>query len=126
MDGIAANAGPQAPVLDVDRFDCYQLALEFQAHAAGLLRRGAGSLRDQFDRASASIALNVAEGFGRRARREKAHFYCVARGSTLECVAVIDLAARRGLAEATACAEGRLMLVRLVQMLTRLEQRMRG
>jgi four helix bundle protein len=125
MAALATNAAAAEPMLDIERFDCYEVALQFQEIAAGLLAKGAGALRDQLDRASTSVALNLAEGIGRRARREKAHFYAVARGSALESAAILDLASRRGLADGQACADGRKLLVRLVQMLTKLEQRMR-
>jgi four helix bundle protein len=125
MTPPATNAASAEATLDVDRFDCYQAALQFQELAAHLLVKGAGALRDQLDRASTSVVLNLAEGIGRRARREKAHFYAVARGSALESAAIVDLARRRGLAEIAVCAENRALLVRIVQMLTKLEQRMR-
>jgi len=115
-----------APGFPHQQFDVYRLAVEFQALAAGLLARGSGALRDQLDRASVSVLLNLSEGLGRRARREKAHLYSIAAGSACECSAILDLAERRGLADASRCTEGRRLLVRLVQMLTRLEQRMRA
>jgi hypothetical protein len=63
--------------LDCERLDCYRVAVEFQAIAARLLanRRPLGALRDQLDRASVSIVLNLAEGAGRRTPRDKAHFF---------------------------------------------------
>lgn len=41
-------------------------------------------LTDQMRRASLSIGLNIAEGFGRRSARDKAHFYTVSFGSADE------------------------------------------
>ena len=67
--------------LDCERLDCYRAAVEFQAIAACLVSssRRLGALRDQLDRASVSIVLNVAEGAGRRTARDKAHFFTIAR-----------------------------------------------
>jgi four helix bundle protein len=115
-----------APVLlDAERLEVYLVALEFQALAAGLrLGRGLGELRDQLDRASTSIVLNIAEGSGRQARPDKGRFYAIARGSATECAAIIDVVRARGLAPSDVCAHGRGLLVRIVQMLTRLVQRM--
>jgi len=111
--------------LDVEKLDCYRVAIEFQALAAGLLPKGCGALRDQLDRASISIALNLSEGAGCRSPRQKARYYEIARGSASECGAVLAIAAARGLADAEACARGRALVVRLVQMLSRLERRFR-
>jgi len=107
--------------LDCERLDVYRVAVEFQTIAAGLCSRGRlGALRDQLDRASVSIVLNIAEGAGRRTRADKAHFFTIARGSATECAAVLELLAARGLLAAQAHRHGRSLLVRIVQMLTRL------
>lgn len=42
------------------------------------------SLRDQFRRASISIMANIAEGFGRRSKKEFANFLNMAHGSAAE------------------------------------------
>ena len=49
-------------------------------------------LQDQLRRASASIALNIAEGAAEFRPIEKAKFYRIARRSAAECEAVLDLA----------------------------------
>ena len=49
-------------------------------------------LRSQFQRASASIALNLAEGYGRTTNPDKRKFYGIAFGSLRECQAIIELA----------------------------------
>jgi hypothetical protein len=75
---------------DYERFDVYQVALEFQELVPRLFpRRGYAALRDQLDRASASILLNIAEGTGRFGRADKAHFYLIARGSAMESAAIL-------------------------------------
>ena len=43
------------------------------------------------NRASSSIALNVAEGSGKRTRKDQAKFYSIALGSLRECQAIIEL-----------------------------------
>jgi hypothetical protein len=50
-------------LLDAEKLDCYRLAVEFQALAVRLVpRRNHAELRDQLDRASISIVLNIALG----------------------------------------------------------------
>ena len=88
------------------------------------LPRGRGYLADEMQRAALSIVLNIAEGCGRFARPEKAHFYLIARGSAMECAGAFDVALSRGLVSVAAYRHGRGMLVRVVQMLTRLARRM--
>ena len=61
-----------AALLDAEKLDAYRIALEFQAIAAQLTpKRGCAELRDQLDRASISIVLNIAEGCGRRSPADK-------------------------------------------------------
>ena len=64
--------------------------------------------------------LNIAEGAGRFSPADKARFYGIARGSATECAAIVDIILSRGLASASTCRRGRALLVRIVQMLTRL------
>jgi four helix bundle protein len=70
------------------RLDCYRLAVEFHKMATDLAPHGSG-LRDQLRRAAASVVLNLAEGHGRLSRAEQARFALIARGSALECFAVL-------------------------------------
>jgi len=119
------GAAPDAcePVsLDHERLDVYSVAVAFQNLAAGICgnRRIGANLRDQLDRASVAIVLNIAEGAGRRTVREKAQFFTIARGSATECAAVLDLLEARGLVSAALHRHARGKLVRIVQMLTRL------
>ena len=58
-------------------------------------------LTSQIRRASVSIVLNFAEGWGRYNKKEKAQFYKIARASILECVAATDIALRQNYIETT-------------------------
>jgi four helix bundle protein len=51
-------------------------------------------LREQLDRASASISCNSSEGYGRLAKLDKRRFYRIALGSTRECRTLLILAER--------------------------------
>jgi four helix bundle protein len=119
---VPALAAADAPALAVDRLDVYRAALDFAA-LASRVRVTPASLRDQIERASASIVLNLAEGVGRTSRPDQAHFFAIARGSALECAAVLDLLRARGVLAIDVHREGRALLVRVVQMLSRLMDR---
>ena len=114
-----------AALLDAEKLDVYRVALEFQALAVQLVpKRGCSELRDQLDRASISIVLNIAEGCGRRSPADKGRFYSMARGSATECAAILDLLGVRGVVDDRLRKRARALLVRVVQMLTRLAARM--
>ena len=102
---------------DHEKLAVYQEAIRFVAWAGGLLDTLPKSLAayDQLDRASTSIALNIAEGNGKYTPPDRCRFFDIARGSALECAACPDvLVAKRKLA----CAEqGKEMLVPIVSML---------
>ena len=71
-------------------FRTYNLAVQFYRSTQSLTVTGA--LRDQLDRAASSIALNLAEGSGRRTVKDKSHFFRIALGSLRECRTILDLA----------------------------------
>jgi four helix bundle protein len=121
MSHAAAPAENDAPVLDPHRLDCYRVALEFATLAARLILRGHRELRDQLSRASLSVPLNIAESCGRRSPADKAHFFAIARGSAMECAAIVDVARSLGIVTVAIAKEASWLLVRIAQMLTRLE-----
>jgi four helix bundle protein len=110
--------------LDHDRLDAYRVSLEFQQIAARICRsKGLGALRDQLDRASVSVCLNLAEGAGRTSPAEKAHFFSIARGSATESGAALDLLLARGLISPADRRRARSLLIRIVSMLVGLMRR---
>jgi four helix bundle protein len=48
-------------------------------------------LKEQLLRASSSVALNIAEGSGRRTPADQKRFYSIALGSLRECEAIFEL-----------------------------------
>jgi four helix bundle protein len=114
-------------VMDFQRLDVYRVALEFQVLVPRLVpRRGYARLRDQLDRASSSVLLNIAEGAGRFSRSDKAQFYLVARGSAMECAAALDVLLSRGALLPGTHRHAHSLLVRVTQMLTKLVLRMQA
>ena len=120
----SSASSPAAERLVHERLDAYQVSLEFLTLAHDLVRRlprTKGQLGDQLERAAESIVLRIAESAGAETGSplQRAGFRA-ARGSALECSAALDIAHIRGVAPAEVLGEGRGLLVRLVQMLTRL------
>ncbi|MDB4938292.1 MAG: hypothetical protein JWP87_5264 [Labilithrix sp.] len=107
--------------LEHETLDVYNVALELHVAACALLpRSGARVIRDQLERASLGIVLNIAEGAGRRSSPDKRRFYEMARGSATESAALLDVLQRRSIAEPGKCAEARARVIRVIQMLSRL------
>lgn len=105
--------------------DAYQASVQFLALATqwvGTLPRGNGALADQMRRASLSIPLNIAEGYGKRSAAERSHHYDIARGSAHECGAVLDASKVLGLVDEARFIEGKTLLVRVVSMLVKMTQ----
>ena len=70
-------------------FRTYQIAVEFYRLAKTLqLPR---HLKDQLNRASSSIVLNLAEGSARHTKADQRKFFCIAFGSLRESQAILDL-----------------------------------
>ena len=102
------------------RLDVYRCAITFLGVSAQLSSRtprGYGGLADPLRRAALSVPLNVAEGSG-KSPREAARYYSIARGSALECAAVLDAFEALGVAEPANLLDARTLLERIVSMLT--------
>jgi four helix bundle protein len=110
------------PLLDAERLDVYAVSLQFQGLATVLASRADAVVRDQLRRASLSCVLSIAEGAGQRSRPQKGRFYAIARGSAMECAAVLDVLRLSSFASSAEHRNGRSLLERMVQMLTRLDQ----
>lgn len=54
------------------------------------------SLGEHLRRASLSISTNVAEGSGRKNRKEKNYFYTIAHGSAFETASLIMIVKKKG------------------------------
>jgi four helix bundle protein len=84
-------------MFDHEKFEAYQLAISYWDSALQLLEKipsGNSTIRDQLKRASSSIALNIAEGSGRKTMDDRNRVYTIARGSAMECAAISDLMLR--------------------------------
>src|SRR6267378_298135 len=88
---------------DHEKLNVYHRSLKFITWTTDILERVPSklSVHGQLDRASTSIPLNIAEGNGRFSSADRCRFFDIARGSTLECAAALDvLVAKKVLTEA--------------------------
>ncbi|UJR80011.1 four helix bundle protein [Sandaracinus amylolyticus] len=109
-------------MLDYERLDVYRTSLDFLSLAlvlADRVPRGYGPIGDQLRRAATSIPLNVAEAMGRSTRDDRRRHLSIARGSAMECGALLDVIAR--IPEARVDTDQAKQLIeRVVAMLTKL------
>lgn len=114
---------PQSVVLEHEKLSVYHKSLDFSSLVAVLAKswpQGKAYLLDQLLRASTSIVLNIAEGAGEFAPKEKARFYRYALRSATECAAILDVGIRHEALTEEDRVNGRAVLIELVAMLTRL------
>ncbi len=107
------------PHFDHEKLKVYQSAIGFVTWSTDLLTqvKAKAAVKDQLDRASTSVPLNIAEGNGKFAIRDRCRFLDFARGSALECAACLDvLVAKRLVGEETIRA-GKEQLLEIVSML---------
>jgi four helix bundle protein len=104
---------------DHEKLDVYRDAIDFCSWVGEFLAAFSAktAAKDQLDRASTSIPLNIAEGNGKFSGRDRARFLEMARGSALGCAVCLDVLFVRKLASETQVAEQKEKLARIVQML---------
>lgn len=112
-------------MFDHERLDVYEVSLEFVAwvyERIDSLNGHCRHARDELIRASQSIPRNIAEGNGKRSRTDRSRFFQIARGSALECAAIIDeLRIMKTFDDQTVNA-GKGLLHRIVSMLTKMTE----
>jgi four helix bundle protein len=110
---------------DHEKLDVYREAINFCGWVGEFLASisAKSAAKDQLDRASTSIPLNIAEGNGKFSARDRARFFEMARGSALECAACLDVLVVRKLVKEEPLAAQKERLVRIVEMLVGLLRR---
>ena len=113
---------------DHEKLDVYQVAIAFCGWVGDLLNDIAtkAAAKDQLDRASTSLPLNIAEGNGKFSAVDRARFLEIARGSALECAACLDMLAVRKFIGAERVVPAKEQLVRIVNMLMGMLKRFSG
>jgi len=104
---------------DHEKLNVYQRSLKFITWSTELLERVPSklSVHNQLDRASTSIPLNIAEGDGRFTPSDRCRFFDIARGSTLECAAALDVLVAKQVLSETDIDPGKADLTEMTSML---------
>ena len=76
--------------MNLKNFKTFQLANDFYQNCSKI--KLPLHLKDQLNRASSSIALNLAEGSGKSSPKDRKRFYSIALGSLRESKAILILA----------------------------------
>jgi four helix bundle protein len=113
---------------DHEKLDVYQESVSFCGWVGDLLNEISvkAAAKDQLDRASTSLPLNIAEGNGKFSTVDRARFLEIARGSALECAACLDVLAVRKLVSPERIMPAKEQLVRIVNMLMGMLKRFSG
>jgi four helix bundle protein len=110
---------------DHERLDVYREAIDFIAWLSSRLEGQVriGDVKDQLDRASTSIALNIAEGNGKYGPKDRCRFFDIAHGSALECAAGLDILVAKKKLAPDQIRPGKEALQKIVRMLIGLIKR---
>jgi four helix bundle protein len=110
---------------DHEKLEVYREAVAFVAWLSAILEGAVrvGEVKDQLDRASTSIPLNIAEGNGKYAPKDRCRFFDIAHGSALECAARPDVLVAKAKLTPEQIRPGKERLQRIVRMLMGLIKR---
>ena len=113
---------------DHEKLDVYQESIVFCSWVGDLLSEitSKAAAKDQLDRASTSLPLNIAEGNGKFSGADRSRFLEIARCSALECAACLDVLVARRLIAAERIVPAKEQLVRIVKMLMGMLKRFSG
>ncbi len=104
-----------------EKLNVYNKALDFADIIYDFTKefpRGSYYISDQINRASLSIAANIAEGNGRYHKNDRMNFFRIARGSAFECVPILELCKRKKLIDTKSCEQLKFQLEEISKMLT--------
>ena len=116
------------PRFDHEKLRAYQEALRFVGWVGPVLDQLPVKIaaKDQLDRSSTSVVLNIAEGNGKRSHVDRCRYLDIARGSIVESAACLDvLVARKQIAPGIA-ADGKEILLGTVAIVSGLIARFSG
>ena len=115
----------ESPWFDHEKLEVYREAVAFVGWLSALLDETLrlGDVKDQLDRASTSIPLNIAEGNGKYTPKDRCRYFDTAHGSALECAAGLDILVVKKKATLEQVRAGKDSLQKIVRMLMGLIKR---
>src|SRR6516164_9452206 len=116
---------PAEPWFDHEKLEVYREAIAFAGWLSAILEGAlrVGDVKDQLDRASTSMPLNIAEGNGKYTPKDRCRFFDTAHGSALECAAGLDILVAKAKLTPDQIRPGKERLQRIVRMLMGLIKR---
>ncbi|NLT50284.1 MAG: four helix bundle protein [Ignavibacteria bacterium] len=103
-----------------EKLQVYNKALDFVSWSNSLITENKlykYSVADQLDRASTSIVLNIAEGNGKYSSKDKCRYFDIAKASSLECSACLDIIYTKNSISEKTIENGKEKLKEIVSML---------
>ena len=113
---------------DHEKLIVYRETISFIKWTSEFLDKSNSSniLKDQLDRASISIALNIAEGNGKSSVKDRCRYFEIARASAFECAACLDILKAKNLISEEKLKTGKKQLQTIISMLIKLGQSIRN
>src|SRR6266849_4615858 len=107
------------PWFDHEKLEVYREAVAFVAWVSAILEGAVrvGEVKDQLDRASTSVPLNIAEGNGKYTPKDRCRIFDIAHGSALECAGGLDILVAKSKLTPDQIRPGKEILQRVVRML---------
>ena len=105
------------------KLDVYRLAIEHLSLTSVFgpkIPKGNSQIHDQLKRAALSIVLNIAESSGRTTRADQRRFLSIARGSAMECAAIVDVCRAQQIVVSQDLDEADAVLTSIVRILSKL------
>lgn len=106
-------------LFDHEKLKVYRVSIKFIEWLGKIMKNipKKNAVYDQLDRSSTSIALNIAEGNGKYSNKDRCRYFDIARGSTLESAAGLDVLVAKAIIKPHEVLPGKQMLREIVFML---------
>ncbi len=106
-------------LFDHEKLKAYQRAIDFIVWVTPVIEKleKSRAIRDQLDRASTSIPLNIAEGNAKFSMKDRCRYLDIADGSAVECAAALDVLVAQKRLQPLEIREGKVVLQEIVSLI---------